>query len=159
MIRSNLIRNSLAAFAVAATLTTSAMAAGVDVNATPTGLAMRGFDPVSYFTGGSPEAGKVNLTAEYNGAVYRFTTESNRDTFKADPAKYAPQYGGYCAMGTAMGLKLDGDPNVWKIVDGKLYLNLNQAVSSRWHDDIPGNIDTADVKWDEIEHKDPSELD
>ncbi len=152
------IRTGLAALAVAATLATSAFAAGVDVNATPTGLAMRGYDPVSYFQSGTPKTGEVNLTAEYNGAVYRFTTEANRDAFKANPAKFAPQYGGYCAMGTAMGLKLDGDPNVWKIVDDKLYLNLNQAVSQRWHDDIPGFIDTADTKWTEIKDADPAEL-
>lgn len=152
------IRGSLAAIALAVSLATNVFAAGIDVNATPTGLALRGFDPVTYFTQGAPEAGLVNVTAEYNGAVYRFTNEENRDTFKANPAKYAPQYGGYCAMGTAMGLKLDGDPHVWKIVANKLYLNLNKAVSDRWHDDIPGNIKTADEKWTEIEHKDPSEL-
>ncbi|WP_417684783.1 YHS domain-containing (seleno)protein [Roseibium sp.] len=159
MIRSNFIRNGLAAIAVAATLTTSALAAGVDVNATTTGLALRGFDPVTYFNGGAPKAGDFTITAEYKGATYRFTSEANRDAFKADPAKYAPQYGGYCAMGTAMGLKLDGDPHVYKIVDGKLYLNLSKQIAQRWNDDVPGNIKTADTTWTKIEHTAPEDLD
>lgn len=151
-------RTSLAAAALLVSLVASAFAAGPDVNATTTGLALRGVDPVSYFTAGAPQAGQVNLTAEYNGATYRFTSEANRDAFNANPAKYAPQYGGFCAFGTAMGIKVDGDPTLWKIVDDKLYLNLSQDIQARWNKDIPGFIESADGNWTKIKDVDPSEL-
>ena len=154
----SLVRSSLAAAAVLVTIVSNAFAAGPDVNATNTGLALRGVDPVSYFTAGKPQAGQVGITAQYNGATYRFTTEANRDAFKANPAKYAPQYGGFCAFGTAMGIKVDGDPTLWKIVDDKLYLNLSKDIQERWNKDIPGFINTADDNWTKIENVDPSEL-
>ncbi len=139
-------------------LVTGALAAGVDVNATSTGLALRGFDPVSYFTEEQPLAGDYRITAEHEGATYRFVSDANRDAFNADPARYAPQYGGYCAFGAAMGFKFDGDPSVYKVVDGKLYLNLSQDVAERWHEDIPGFIALAEDKWPAIRDKAPAEL-
>ncbi|MBO6757800.1 MAG: hypothetical protein JJ902_15810 [Roseibium sp.] len=153
-----LFKGAFAALLMMVGATVSALAAGADVNTTVTGLALRGFDPVSYFTAGAPQSGDVNITAEYNGATYRFTTEANRDTFKSDPAKYAPQYGGFCAFGTAMGFKFDGDPHVWKIVDNKLYLNLSEGVQKRWNEDVPGFIATADTKWTDIKDTAPSDL-
>lgn len=78
--------------------------------------------------------------------------------FEADPAKYAPQYGGYCAFGLAQGYKFDGDPQVWKIVDDKLYLNLSSKVSTIWQQDVPGNIENADAKWQMVKDADPSDL-
>lgn len=152
------IRTGLAGLAIAASLATSAFAAGFDVNATTTGLALRGHDPVAYFTAGAPTPGDVNITAEHNGATYRFATKANRDAFKADPAKFVPQYGGFCAFGTAMGYKVDGDPQVWSIVDNKLYLNLSKAVQTRWDEDRPGFIKTADGKWTAIADKDPASI-
>jgi len=154
----NLIRGSLAAFVVVTGLVSNAFAAGFDVNATVTGLALRGVDPVSYFTEGAPQNGDFSITAVHNGATYRFTSEENRDLFKQDPDKYLPQYGGFCAFGTAMGVKVDGDPDLWKIVDGKLYLNLSKSIQERWNGDIPGFVTTADGKWDGLKDVDPSEL-
>ena len=78
--------------------------------------------------------------------------------FEKDPAKYVPQYGGFCAFGTAQGYKVDGDPNVWKIVGSKLYLNLAPAVADRWVADIPGNIKSADKNWSSIKDKPPQDL-
>lgn len=153
-----LIRSSFAAVLLLTGFAVSALASGPDVNATTTGLAIRGFDPVSYFTAGAPQAGEVNVTADYNGATYRFASEANRDAFKADPAKYAPAYGGFCAFGTAMGFKFDGDPNVWKIVDNKLYLNLSKDIQKRWNEDVPGFIKTANTNWTTIKDTDPSKL-
>lgn len=153
-----IIRNALAAAALLVASVTGAFAVGPDVNATTTGLAMRGYDPVSYFTAGEPQSGKVNITAIYNGATYRFTNEANRDTFKANPAKYAPQFGGFCAYGTALGVKVDGNPHLWKIVDDKLYLNLSEEVVKLWNKDIKGHIKTANTNWADIKDVDPSKL-
>lgn len=154
----NLIRGSLAALVVVTGLVSSAFAGGFDVNATVTGLALRGVDPVSYFTAGEPQDGDFTITAVHNGATYRFVSEENRDLFKENPDKYLPQYGGFCAFGTAMGVKVDGDPDLWKIHDGKLYLNLSKSIQERWNGDIPGFVATADGKWGELKDVDPSEL-
>jgi YHS domain-containing protein len=135
----------------------SVRAAGPEVNA-PEGLAMHGYDPVAYFTDGEPMEGRAELTAEWNGATYRFVTAANRDAFVADPAAYAPQYGGYCAMGTSLGKKIDVDPAQWRVVDGKLYLNSSAGAHNAWTQDVPGNIMKADGNWPEIKDKDPSEL-
>ena len=76
--------------------------------------------------------------------------------FKANPAKYVPAYGGYCAFGVSVGAKFDGDPRYWKIVDGKLYLNLNEKIQKMWLKDVPGNINKAEKSWTKIKHKDPA---
>lgn len=115
------------------------------------GLALRGYDPVAYFTEGAPTPGSTTYTASFEGATYRFVSAANQETFEADPARYVPAYGGYCAFGTAMGRKFDGDPQVWKIVDGTLYLNLNQGVQNRWEGNIPGFVTNADHNWTLIE--------
>lgn len=154
----NFIRGGLVAAAFAVSMTSGAWAAGFDVNATTTGLALRGVDPVSYFTAGHPEEGKVEITSVYNGAVYRFASEDNKKAFDADPAKYAPQFGGFCAYGMSLGLKFDGDPELWKIVDGKLYLNLSPKVVELWNEDTHGKIVTAADHWGKVKDADPAEL-
>ena len=111
------------------------------------GYAVHGYDVVAYFTQGKPTEGNDRYTADYDGATYRFASAANRDKFAADPAAYAPQYGGFCAFGTAMGRKFDGDPHAWRIVDGKLYLNLNKKIQKRWLTDVPGFIRGADHNW------------
>jgi YHS domain-containing protein len=136
----------------------AARAAGPEVNLDKSGLAVHGYDPVAYFTEGKPAVGRAEFSADHDGATYRFATAVNRDTFLADPGKYAPQYGGFCAYGTALGKKFDGDPQVWKIVDGKLYLNLNKDVSKTWHKDIPGYIHKADSNWPHIKDKTAAQL-
>jgi YHS domain-containing protein len=135
-----------------------ALAAGTEVNVTITGLALRGYDPVAYFTDGKPVIGDYTITAQHEGATYRFASEDHKALFLKEPAKYLPEYGGFCAYGTAKGVKVDGDPTVWKIVDNKLYLNLAPAVATRWDQDIPDNIKIADEKWKVVKDKAPSEL-
>lgn len=125
-------------------------AANVEVNANANDLAIKGYDTVSYFTKGAPTKGSDKYTAAYNGAIYQFSSAHNRDLFKAEPAKYAPQYGGYCAMGVALNKKLDTDPTAWHVRNGKLYLNLNKAVQKKWSTDIPGYIETAQGNWGDI---------
>lgn len=115
------------------------------------GVAVHGYDVVSYFTEGKPVEGYGEFTATYEGATYQFSSADNRDKFAANPVAYAPQYGGYCAFGTAMGRKFDGDPTAWKIVEDKLYLNLNKDIQARWIKDIPGFIKGAENNWPIIE--------
>lgn len=138
-------------FASSALLVSSlSFADNIEVNANSNDIAIKGYDTVSYFTKGSPVKGSNKFTASYNGAIYQFSSADNRDLFKSEPQKYAPQYGGFCAMGVALNKKLDTDPNAFHIREGKLFLNLNKAVQKKWSTDIPGYIETAQVNWKDI---------
>ncbi|MDA4848487.1 YHS domain-containing (seleno)protein [Hoeflea poritis] len=110
-------------------------------------LALEGFDAVSYFASGKPVAGDPNIVSNYKGVAWRFANARNKAAFDANPRKYAPQYGGHCAWGTARGYAVRGDPKVWRIVGGKLYLNYNRSVQSKWNRDIPGFISQGDRNW------------
>jgi YHS domain-containing protein len=112
--------------------------------------AVAGFDPVAYFTEGKPVAGKSDITHTWKGVVWRFSSENNRDLFKAKPETYAPQYGGYCAWAVAQGYTAKGDPNHWKIVSGKLYLNYDGNVQRNWEKDVPGHITNANKNWPKV---------
>ena len=125
-------------------------AADIDMNADVNDLAIQGYDPVSYFTESTPSIGNANYTATYKGGIYRFSSEENRDLFKNNPIKYAPQFGGYCAFGVSMEKKFDTDPLAWKIVDNKLYLNLNKKVQKRWLTDVSGFVSKAHNSWGDI---------
>jgi len=133
-------------------------AADIDMNADANDLAIKGYDPVSYFTMSTPKMGSASYTATYKGGIYQFSSEKNRDMFKASPAKYAPQYGGYCAFGVAMEKKFDTDPLAWKIVDNKLYLNLNKDVQTKWLTDVPGYLDLSNDNWGDIKNVAAGEL-
>lgn len=111
------------------------------------GLAIRGTDPVAYFTEGRPVAGDPAITHDWMGATWAFATEENRAAFAADPEAHAPQYGGFCAWAVAEGYTAPIDPEAWRIVDGKLYLNYSRRIQRRWEGDIPGNIARADANW------------
>ncbi len=121
-------------------------------------LALHGFDPVAYFTAGKPVQGNASYVSTHNGAAYYFTSKENLATFEASPAKYAPHYGGYCAYGVSVGKKFDGDPRFWKIVGGKLYLNLNAEIARKFNADTKGAIAKADANWRTIEDKAPGAL-
>ena len=105
-----------------------------------------------------PTKGDYRITTLHDDALYRFSSEENKAAFEANPEAYLPAYGGYCAFGTAMGFKFDGDPNHWKIVDNKLYLNLSEDIQERWEGDIPGFIESASANWENIADKTPAEL-
>lgn len=122
------------------------------------GLAVHGYDVVAYFEKGQPEVGRAKHSTVYNGATYRFSSEAALDTFEENPEKYVPQYGGYCAYGVAVGAKFDGDPRLWRIVDGKLYLNLNEDIQETWEKDVPGYIKKGDRNWKNIASRTPEEL-
>jgi YHS domain-containing protein len=117
----------------------------------------QGYDLVSY-QNGKPQKGNGYNIAEYQGVSYVFVNEENKKAFEADPAKYIPAFGGYCAYGVAVGKKFVADAEVWKIVDGILYLNLDTKIQKTWEEDIPGNIKKANSKWKEIKEKSPFEL-
>jgi YHS domain len=122
------------------------------------GLAAHGYDVVAYFDRGRPTHGSDRFAVAHEGATYRFASQANLDAFKANPAKYAPAYGGFCAYGAALGKKFDGDPLLWKIVDGRLFLNLNEDIQKKWSADIAGNVAKADENWRQIEHRPVREL-
>ena len=128
------------------------------LNAGADGVMLRGFDPVAYFTQGSPTEGSAAFTAEHGGATYRFASAANRELFLADPERYVPAYGGYCALGTAMGRKFDGDPQLWRIVEDRLFLNVHAAAQERWLSDTSGYIVTADNNWPLIRELADAEL-
>jgi YHS domain-containing protein len=128
--------------------------AGGPVNTTfLTGVAIKGYDPVAYFEEGRPVEGSRAFQYEWMGAVWRFASAANRDAFAADPARFAPQYGGYCAYAVAQGTTADIDPEAWRIVEGKLYLNLSKDIKARWEQDVPGYIAKADANWPKIRGK------
>ncbi len=112
-----------------------------------TGVAIDGTDAVAYFTESRPVEGKREHSFEWNGATWRFASAENLEAFRADPERYAPQYGGYCAWAVSQGYTASTDPEAWDIVDGKLYLNYSKSVQSQWKQDKPGNITKADTNW------------
>jgi YHS domain-containing protein len=125
-----------------------------------TGFAVSGYDVVSYFDLGqskvgqpqqSPLPGSAAITADYNGATFAFATEAHRNKFLGNPAAYAPQYDGHCAYGVAQGGKVPGNPTLWRIVDGKLYLNITKNVVGFWEKDIPGNLKKSTRNWGGLE--------
>src|SRR5262249_11833932 len=126
------------------------MVAGEAVNRTPSGIAIKGYDPVGYFTEGKPVKGETRFLHKWMGANWQFSSAASRDLFVANPKKYAPQYGGYCAYGVSEGHKAPIDPDAWTIVEGKLYLNYDLGVRGTWRKDILGHISRADMNWPKI---------
>ena len=124
-----------------------------ELNLSRTGLALRGVDPVSYFTVGKPVKGQKSITTELRGGTYWFSSEENKALFLKNPDAYLPAYGGYCAYGTAVKTKVDGDPYIWHIIDDQLYLNITKPVDRVWRKDIPGYIRDANKNWTWLEHQ------
>jgi hypothetical protein len=121
---------------------------GIAYGATPEEpVAIKGYDTVAYFTAGKALKGGEDFTFSWHGMRWLFQSKENRDLFAVSPAKYAPQYDGWCAWAMTESRKAVTDPEVWKIVDGKLYLNCSPAAYEKWSRDIPGNIKKADDIW------------
>lgn len=135
---------------VLVTGTAFAMQKPAPVNASRWRGAIKGYDPVAYFTAGKPVKGASKYSYAWKGATWYFASPEHRDTFAKAPEKYAPQYGGYCAYAVSQGTVADIAPRAWKIVDGKLYLNLSLRVQKLWEDDIPGYITRADDNWPKL---------
>ncbi len=109
--------------------------------------AIGGYDTVAYFTAGEPTQGRAKFHHFWNGAVWYFASEENRDKFKANPTAYAPQYDGYCAWAASQNYKRPGDPQVWQIVDNKLYIKVHEGAQKKWREDIPNHISQGDDNW------------
>ena len=116
------------------------------------GVAIGGADPVAYFTENKSEIGSPDFTTEWNGVTWRFASAVNRDVFKSNAAKYAPKFGGFCTVGTGFGKKIPIDPEQFKIVGGKLYLNSSPKAQSIFLGDETGTINKAEGKWPDIEN-------
>jgi len=145
----------LRGLALAMVLSCTALAAGPALADgkiyTSWGVAIDGADPVAYFTDGKSVEGKREFSAEWNGATWRFASAEHRALFLADPERYAPQYGGYCAWAVSQGYTASTEPENWRIVDGKLYLNYSRSVQKDWEQDIPANITKGDANWPTIQ--------
>jgi YHS domain-containing protein len=132
----------------------TAASAAPPVNTLKSGLfggrsdtAILGYDPVAYFTVGKPVKGRDDLVFEYLGAKWKFSSQAHLDLFKANPQKYAPQYGGYCAYGVSQDHLVSIEPDKFRIVDDKLYLNYDASVQETWLKDPAGYIRQADAKF------------
>lgn len=128
------------------------------VNVSTTKIALQSHDPVAYFTVGKPVLGSEAFSAEHEGAIYRFSSDANRKAFLADPAKYAPLHGGFCQQGAAGGRKLDGDPNIFLVSNGRLALFSYPAALETFKKDPEGNAKKAETNWPNIKEKTPREL-
>ena len=121
-------------------------------------LAVGGYDLVSYHQGSGPTSGNGHNLANHEGNIYAFSNAKNKSAFESNPAKYLPAFGGFCAYGASLGKKFYGDPAVYKVVDGTLYLNLDKKVQSIWNKDISGNISEANKLWSSIKYVPAAEL-
>lgn len=139
-------------------LLTSVSFAAEETQQDTNGVILAGHDAVSYFTMSKPVKGYAGISAVHDGAIYHFSSESNRDLFKANPSKYAPQYGGFCAYGAAIGAKFPIDPSVFAVVDDKLYVNNSAAVGKLWNAKQAKAIKLADQKWSTIKSSPADDL-
>jgi len=149
------VKSILMVLLIWAGLATSAFAAS-DYASSTTGVG--GYDVVSFHTSKRPLRGNGHFVSVHDGTTYLFATMDHKQAFDTNPEKYLPAYGGYCAFGVSVGRKFVGDPEVWRIVDGRLYLNLDVKAQVLWLKDVPGRIQTADKNWKRIKNKSPQSL-
>ena len=114
------------------------------------GIAIQGYDPVAYFTDGQAVKGSDEFAYKWLGAVWYFASAEHREIFAADPVKYAPQYGGYCASAMVGGQTAVANPEAWRIVDGKLYFVYSQDGLQEWANNAPEEIKKADARWEQL---------
>ena len=126
---------------------TSADAPKPAINKGNDSIAIKGYDTVAYIVSGRAIAGSPTFEYSWSDATWRFASKANRDRFRRDPKRYAPQFGGYCAWAISRGYTADVDPEAFQVVDGRLYLIYSKSVQMRWEQDIPGNIAKAEANW------------
>ncbi len=117
------------------------------------GKAIKGYDPVAYFSESKPVKGNDKWVYNWNNANWYFSSPQNQEKFKENPGKYAPQYGGYCAYGLSNGYKAPTDADAWTIANGKLYLNYSKEVRLLWNKERKERIEKADNNWPQIKDK------
>jgi hypothetical protein len=141
---------ALVAGAAAMLTVTDAPSARVGaLNTTEEGVAISGYDTVAYFTEGHPMKGSAEFKHACQDAQWHFPNEAHRDIFADDPERFAPEFGGFCATGMTYGAVAKADPEVWTIVDDKLYLNFDDYAHEIFHDNVARNIASAERKWAE----------
>ncbi|MGB3277709.1 MAG: YHS domain-containing (seleno)protein [Pseudorhodobacter sp.] len=128
------------------------------INVDAEGVILRGVDATSYAAGGAPVAGSADFTAEVGGATYLFASATARDSFVATPDAFEPAFGGFCAVGAALGKKLDGDPAIFRVYEGELYLFVSEEAAGMWDKDPAGTLAKANANWPGIMDKTPASL-
>ncbi len=141
------MKNILKPIAAIALLSASAFAGDLVNVSGASKAAVSGYDTVAFFTDSKPVNGSPFIAADYQGATYYFVTEEHKKLFTENPAKYAPQFGGFCAYGVAVGKLYPVDTNTWQVGDPKLYLNLNPDLLKKFNEDLGGNVAKADKNW------------
>lgn len=135
---------------ITATMSIQAFALDPTYTALFSDKAIKGYDTVAYFTESKPVEGKSEFSTEYNEATWLFSSQENLDLFKANPEKYAPQYGGYCAYAVSKGSTASIRPELFTIHEGKLYLNYNESINDKWSENKQAFISEADKNWPEL---------
>lgn len=151
----NVIKTALASLFGAIVLATSGLSIAAESNSV---VGAGGYDLVSYQTGKKPLQGNGNHVIQHEGVNYLFSSAKNAKIFKADKDKYLPAFGGYCAYGASVGKKFIADPTVWEVVDGRLYMNLDNGIKALWLKDVDGNIKKASKQWSKIKNTPAAEL-
>lgn len=141
------MKNILKSIAAIALLSASAFAGDLVNVSGASKAAVSGYDTVAFFTDSKPVNGSPFIAADYQGATYYFATEEHKKLFTENPEKYAPQFGGFCAYGVALGKLFPVDINTWQVRDAKLYLNLNPDILKKFNEDLGGNVAKADKNW------------
>ena len=153
------IKKNIVSFIALTVMSVGAIqAADVSVSTDENTVILNGYDTVAYFTQSEAVEGSKKYTAVHDSAIYHFSSAENRDIFNANPDKYEPQFGGFCAYGAALGKKFDVDGEAFEVVDGKLYVNKSLTVYETWAEEKDKNIETAHTKWSDIENVAASEL-
>lgn len=156
MIGARKVRTTIVLLALAVAIGVPAVASALPaapaapVSANEAGLAIGGYDTVAYFTVGQPVIGSASFEHRWNGAVWRFSSAANRDLFAADPEAFAPRFGGYCAWAVSQNYLAPGDPQIWRIVDGRLYLNFNARAKLLWETDLVNAIARGQANWPDV---------
>jgi hypothetical protein len=151
MVRSQFLRLAAALLLFTMTAAPALIAGGEpEIYRSRGNLALGGYDAVAYFTDGKPVKGTSTFEYRWKDAVWRFATADHRDQFAKEPARFAPQFGGYCAYAVSQGHTASGDPLVWRVVNGKLYVNYSRQVATMWQKDIPGYIAKAEHNWPSV---------
>lgn len=148
--RRTLLKNTLAVGFVATLAFAPAHAKDAIYTSFLNNKAISGYDAVSYFQDGGPKEGSKNYSTTYMDADWYFTSQENLDLFVANPEKYAPQYGGYCAYAVALGSTAKGDPLQWHVENDKLYLNINKSIKKKWLGDIDGYLAKSEKNWPNV---------
>ncbi|MCW8810119.1 MAG: hypothetical protein OQJ93_12820 [Ignavibacteriaceae bacterium] len=131
----------------------------MEINKNMDGVAINGYDPVSYFTDGKAEMGMSSYSYKWMGATWQFTNEDHLNKFKENPEKYSPQFGGYCAYAACINKMVPADPTVWMMENGKLYLNVNGDAQKLFKKDLDGNIKKAEENWESMHKKNENMMD